>query len=123
MFLAPKSMAVQPLRGLPPSSRCLPGITDLSAHMPIANDDIFLGRKSLQTHWTAHMQLVGADAYLRAEAILKPVRKTCRGIYHNGARIHFAQEAPRPPEILGDDRIGATKYISIGEMLNTFQRP
>jgi hypothetical protein len=44
---------------------------------------------------------------------LEPIGEAGRGIHHDGAGIHFAQEAHRARVVFGDDRVCVLRAISI----------
>ena len=64
----------------------------LFAHLAVAADDVFVGRQFLETHRAARMQLVGADADLRAEAEFAAVGEARGSVPINRRRIDLAQE-------------------------------
>ena len=46
-------------------------------YLPLPEYQIFIGGQSLETHGPPRMELLGADAYLRAEAEFSAVAKSC----------------------------------------------
>src|SRR6478672_6905879 len=93
--------------------RDLPALSSATsaAHVAVAQDDPLLRREPLEAHGTARVQLVGGDADLRAEAVLEAVRETRRGVHHDRARVHLAQETAGARPVLGDDRIGMLRAV------------
>src|ERR1700755_238183 len=62
------------------------------AHVAVAEHDPLLRREAFEADRAPGVQLVGRDADLRAEAVFEAVGEARRGIHHDGARIHLAQE-------------------------------
>ena len=55
--------------------------------MAVPVDDVFCGSELLETHGTAGVKLLRADADLSTESEFEPISKTGRGIHINGCCI------------------------------------
>ena len=64
----------------------------LPACLPVAVDDKLGGGESVKAHGAPGVQLLGADADLRAEAELKAVRKSSGGVHIDCRRVYLLQE-------------------------------
>ena len=63
------------------------------------------------------MQLVGGNADLRPQAELETIGEARGRIHDHRAGIHFAQEAPRPGDVFGDDGVGVLRTVD-GDVLD-----
>src|SRR3569833_2955297 len=81
--------------------------------MALPQHDELLTREPFESDRSAHVDLVGADAALRAETVFEAIGETRRGVHHHRARIHLAQETPRARVILGDDGVGVLRAVAL----------
>src|SRR5256885_1192732 len=66
----------------------------VSYHVALSDQTIFVDYQPIQTYRATGMGFVRTDADLCPFAKAKAIRKTCRGIMHDGGRINICQELP-----------------------------
>src|SRR5690348_17180783 len=81
----------------------------LAPHLAVAADDVLIGRQFLESHRTAGVKLIRADADLRAEAKLAAVGKTGRSIPVDGGRIYLMQKSLRGRFVACHDAIAVVR--------------
>src|SRR5690606_21681411 len=79
---------------VPPSNaQCGPAAGGLLADFAITEYHVLLRGQTVQTHRTTGMDFVGGNTDFRAQAVFKTIGKAGGGIHHDGAGIHFGEEA------------------------------
>src|SRR5690606_4677315 len=96
-----------------PPSRPTSFMLESEAYLAVAKNDIFLRGQALQSDRAACMQLVGGDADLGTETVFEAVGAARRGVDHDRARIHLAQETARMRVVFGDDGLGMLRGVAI----------
>jgi hypothetical protein len=61
-------------------------------HVALPYQAIFVDDQPIQPYRAPSVCFIGTDTYLRAFAKPKAICKTCRGIMHDGRRVHLLQE-------------------------------
>src|SRR5207248_3950899 len=82
-------------------------------YLTVAVDDVFVTAQLSQTARSAGVELVGANADLRAEAEFKAVVEAGAGIHQDGGRIHFRGEATSRSQVSRNNSIGMTRPVAI----------
>ena len=62
----------------------------LGTSLAVAAEDEFVGAEFVDAHGAASVEAVGADANFGAEAELRPVGVTCRGVMVNAGTVDAA---------------------------------
>lgn len=85
----------------------------LLPHLPAAEDDVLRRRECLQAHRAARVELLGADADLRAEAELEAVGEARRGVDVDGGGVDLIEKAHRVLVVLRDDRFRVPGVVAV----------
>src|SRR5579872_842833 len=104
------------------TDRRLPAADWLAPHLPVAAEDRLVGGELFEADGAARVELLGANADLRAKAELVAVRETRRGVHEDARRVDFASKSLRRPVIAGDDRLRVAGAISLDVIKRLIQR-
>src|SRR5690606_27821389 len=83
------------------------------ADVAVAGDHVLVGRQFAQAARPAGVELVGADADLRAEAEFEAVVEPRAGVDHHRRRIDLPDEPLRRGQVPGDDRVRVARAVTV----------
>ena len=80
--------------------------------LPVARDDVFVGRQFGKAHRTAGVELLGRDSHLGAEAELAAVGEGRRDVDVDAGGVHGACELRGGLFVLGDDGFAVARRVA-----------
>src|SRR5215471_5674719 len=85
----------------------------VSHYVALPHQTVFVDHQPIESYRAAGVRFIRADADLSAFAKAKAIRKTGRGIVHNGGRIDALEELRRCLWIFREDGVGMTGAVLI----------
>ena len=87
---------------------CISGVPGL----PVARNDVLVGREFGEPHRAPGVELLGRDSDLGAESELASVGEGRRDVDIDARRVGPLREQPRCLRILGDDRLAVARGVA-----------